>query len=220
MTSSTQKPNGRSGRPQILAGYGRAVLRDAGLNGREREFRRGDTICFAGQARDAAWIVESGWVRVLLPSADGETTAEILGPGDLFGCPGCSSKVFTCTVVALTAVRATGYPALNLERFLHARPDAVRRLTEMMGVRVQEVAFLKSVGEERADRRIPLVLEWLRKKFGDDMPVTRELLADLCGLRRETCSRSLGGLKRKGILALASGRIQMLRPAAAAPAPR
>ena len=50
-----------------------------------REFTVGDTIFDAGDAADAAYLLESGAVDIVVDGADGETVADTLGLGELFG---------------------------------------------------------------------------------------------------------------------------------------
>jgi len=54
---------------------------------RTRQYRRGDTIFHQGDLGDSLHVIESGSVKIVLPSPEGEEEAIIatLGPGDFFG---------------------------------------------------------------------------------------------------------------------------------------
>ena len=65
-----------------------ASLSEEALSGlaqqlRRRTFRRGTMIFHKDQAGDALYIVESGRIRIFLPTAGGEElTVDVAGPGD------------------------------------------------------------------------------------------------------------------------------------------
>ena len=50
-----------------------------------REFAAGETIFEAGDAAKSAYLLESGTVDIVIDGEDGETVADTLGPGELFG---------------------------------------------------------------------------------------------------------------------------------------
>ena len=52
-----------------------------------RQYRRGETIFHQGDLGDCLHVIESGAVKIVLPSPEGEEGAIIatLGPGDFFG---------------------------------------------------------------------------------------------------------------------------------------
>src|ERR1035437_7386507 len=54
---------------------------------RTRRYRRNETIFHQGDPGDSLYIIESGAVKIVLPSPEGEDEAIIatLGPGDFFG---------------------------------------------------------------------------------------------------------------------------------------
>jgi len=54
---------------------------------RARRYRRGETIFHQGDQGDSLYVIESGAVKIVLPSPEGEDEAIIatLGPGDFFG---------------------------------------------------------------------------------------------------------------------------------------
>jgi CRP-like cAMP-binding protein len=50
-----------------------------------REFAAGDTIFDAGDAAESAYLIASGAVDIVIDGDGGESVADTLGPGDLFG---------------------------------------------------------------------------------------------------------------------------------------
>jgi CRP-like cAMP-binding protein len=120
------------------------------------------------------------------------------------------------TVTALTDASVVGVPAAAFERWLAADAGAACRVAGILSRRLLETAQLRAINAERAPLRLRLTLHWLSRKIGPRIPATRALLADLTGLRAETCSRVLSGLRRRGALRVSPGLVHILRPEALA----
>lgn len=198
----------------FFEGFTEDELARAGLRGTARALRPGEDVFTEGTPRDRAWFLREGWVRMRVHSNGGhEATAVILGPGELCVVSPLRGGTYACTVTALTEAAAVGVPAAAFEGFLKADARAALRLAECMAERVQELALLKAINGERAALRLTLTLAWLARKIGPRLPATRALLADLTGLRAETCSRALSGLRRKGLVRVSPRLVHVLQPA-------
>jgi CRP/FNR family transcriptional regulator len=186
----------------------------AGLRGTDRALRPGEDLFNEGEPRERAWFLREGWVRMRVHSNGGhEATAVILGPGELCGDSPLRGATYACTVTALTEAAAVSVPAGAFESFLRSDARAALHLAECMSDRVLELAKLKAINGERAPLRLTLTLAWLARKIGPRLPATRALLADLTGLRPETCSRALSGLRRKGLVRVSPRLVHVLQPA-------
>lgn len=106
-----------------------------------------------------------------------------------------------------------GVPAAAFEALLASHAVIALRIAQGMAARVQEIAQLKAINGERAALRLQLTLAWLTRKIGPRLPTTRALLADLTGLRAETCSRALSVLRRRGIVKVSPRLVHVLQPA-------
>jgi CRP/FNR family transcriptional regulator, anaerobic regulatory protein len=198
----------------FFEGFTEAELSRAGLHASPRALQPGEDLFTEGEPRSRTWFLRSGWVRMRVHSKGGhEATAVILGPGELCAAAPLSSQSYACTITALTEAEASGVPAHSFEALLKTDARAALRMAECMAARVQEIAQLKAINGERAALRLTLTLAWLCRKIGPRLPATRALLADLTGLRAETCSRALSGLRRKGIVRVSPRVVHVLQPA-------
>lgn len=198
----------------FFEGYVDAELARAGLHATHRALRPGEDLFIEGEPRSRVWFLKSGYVRMRVHSTGGhEATAVILGPGELCAAAPLSRPTYTCTVTALTEAAACGAPIQAFEAFLKGDARAALRLAECMAARVHEISQLKAINGERAALRLTLTLAWLTRKIGPRLPATRALLADLTGLRAETCSRALSDLRRKGVVRVSPGFVHVLQPA-------
>ena len=211
-----------SGHP-LFEGVTEQVLGRHGLRLSTRDLRAGEHLFMNGDRRDTAWFLTEGWLLLRVPSPGGENggaTVEILGRGDLSGCAGVGpGGLLPYTGTALTDLKAVGLPAANFEDWLRADSRAAWRMHEVLDRRLVETAELRAINAERADLSLRLLLDWLSRKLKSvRIPATRVLLADLSGLRPETCSRALTGLRRRGVIRVSQGLIEILRPDLLAPA--
>jgi CRP/FNR family transcriptional regulator, anaerobic regulatory protein len=198
----------------FFEGFTEAELSRAGLHASPRALQPGEDLFTEGEPRSRTWFLRSGWVRMRVHSKGGhEATAVILGPGELCAAAPLSSQSYACTITALTEAEASGVPAHSFEALLKTDARAALRMAECMAARVQEIAQLKAINGERAALRLTLTLAWLCRKIGPRLPATRALLADLTGLRAETCSRALSGLRRKGLVRVSPRVVHVLQPA-------
>lgn len=198
----------------FFEGYSDAELARAGLHATHRALRPGEDLFNEGEPRSRVWFLKTGWVRMRVHSSGGhDSTAVILGPGELCAAAPLNRATYACTITALTAASAFGAPAHAFESFLKSDIRAALRMAECVAARIQDIAQLKAINGERAALRLTLTLAWLCRKIGPRLPATRALLADLTGLRAETCSRALSGLRRKGIVRVSPRVVLVLQPA-------
>jgi CRP-like cAMP-binding protein len=198
----------------LFEGMSEAELARAGLHAAPRELAAGEDLFTEGEERSRAWFLRSGWVRMRVHSVGGhEATAVILGPGELCALSLMPRATYGCTVTALTEATAVAVPSAAFESLLKSDVRVALRTAHCMADRVLEIAKLKAINGERAALRVTLTLSWLAAKIGPKLPATRALLADLTGLRAETCSRALSGLRRKGLVRVSPRLVEVLQPA-------
>jgi CRP/FNR family transcriptional regulator, cyclic AMP receptor protein len=189
---------------------------------RARRYRRNETIFHQGDPGDALYIVESGSVKVVLPSPEGEDAAIIatLDRGAFFGeLALLDGADHSATAIAVEPTQAL---VLRREPFEHLVEDdpalrkaliaglvaELRRLTSHVG----ELHFLDLPGrlasrivaiarEADPDGTTNLVLEW---------PYTQSDLAGMIGGTRQTVNRLLQDLVARGLIQVE--REQLLIP--------
>lgn len=179
---------------------------------RARRYRRNETIFHQGDPGDALYIVESGSVKVVLPSPEGEDAAIIatLDRGDFFGeLALLDGADHSATAVAVDATQTLVLRREPFEVLVEEQPALrraliaglvaeLRRLTSHVG----ELHFLDLPG--RLASRIvtiaratdpaavsDIVLEW---------PYTQSDLASMIGGTRQTVNRLVQDLVARGLI--------------------
>lgn len=217
---SQQPPAALAGLP-LFEGVTEAAVSLYGLRAAPRSLKAGEDLFHSGDPRTHAWFVRSGWLRIRVHSPGGhESTVELLGSGEMCGAAACFGlAAYPHGATALTDATAVGVPTHSFERWVQNDARAAWRVAETLGRRLLETSLLRAINAEQAPMRLRLTLSWLMRKFGPHVPATRSLLADLTGLRAETCSRALSVLRRRGIIRVSPGMIEVLRPERLGPAP-
>lgn len=186
-----------------------------------RHFRKGDTIFQKEDPGQALFIVESGSVRIYLPSPQGaDLTLAVLGPGDFFG----DLSLLDGSPRSASAAASSETSALTLERadfiaLVRSRPEAAVAVLAVVARRLREtdemaadLAFLDVAG------RLAKKLLELAASHGVQRPsgvllnlaLTQEELANMIGVTRESVNRNLGEFRRAGLLA-SEGRRFVIR---------
>lgn len=215
-----QSPAGLKGLP-LFEGVPEVSLSLHGLRAAPRSLKAGEDLFLSGDPRTHAWFVRSGWLRIRVHSPAGhESTVEVLGPGEMCGAAGCFGRAtYPHGATALTDATAVGVATAAFERWVHGDARASWRMADILGRRLLDTMLLRAINAEQAPVRLRLTLSWLSRKFGPRIPATRSLLADLTGLRAETCSRALSEMRRRGIIRVSPGLIQILRADELGPVP-
>src|SRR5438477_4222124 len=172
---------------------------------RVRRFRRNETIFHQGDPGDSLFIVESGAVKIVLPSPEGEEGAIIatLGRGDFFGelalldgAPHSATAVALEPTQALVLNRATFQGLVDDEPGLRNALFAglVAELRRLTG-HVEELHFLDLPGR-LARRLVRLAREADPAATGEvrlTWPYTQSDLAGMIGGPRQTVDRLING---------------------------
>ena len=175
-------------------------------------YRRNETIFHQGDPGDSLYIIESGAVKIVLPSPEGGAEAIIatLGPGDFFGelvlLDGAERSATAIAHEATTALvlRRDAFgqlidtvPALRHE-LLAGLAAELRRLTH----HVEELCFLDLPGR-LARRIVRLAREVDPKPSGPvtlDWSFSQTELAGMIGGTRQTVNRLLGEFTAEGLI--------------------
>ena len=188
----------------------------------ERRFSKGSIIFAPGDPPDALYILTSGLVTLSHLSEDGqESILRVFGPGDVFGelLLTVSARPFLAT--ALTDCVVTVIPA---KTFLHLLSTISRigfNFISVLSRHLTEIALDRAEASHRWSlQRLALTLlklgaaHGLQKTTGTTitLPLTHQILADMIGTSRETVTRHLGRLKRRGIVTQ-RGRTFLIRRA-------
>ena len=179
---------------------------------RVRRFRRNETIFHQGDPGNSLFIVESGAVKIVLPSPEGEDAAIIatLGRGDFFGelalldgAPHSATAVAVETTETLVMQREAFEDLIDTEAGLRKALFAglaaeLRRLTG----HVEELHFLDLPGRLAA-RVVRLARESNPGAAGEvtlSWPYTQSDLAGMIGGTRQTVNRLLNDFASQGLI--------------------
>ncbi|MDA0865184.1 MAG: Crp/Fnr family transcriptional regulator [Cyanobacteria bacterium] len=157
----------------------------------------------------SVYFILDGWVKIRTYNLDGkEVTLNILGKGELFGEMAPLDEVPRSTDVMTLAPTVIGnLPAQDFVHLIHSEPTAGIRLAQLMARRLRQVNRRLRLRESDSTSRVTDILLFLadgQGKQGDDGVEIPNLphreLSSLSGLARETVTRVLNKLEKKGLL--------------------
>ena len=119
----------------------------------------------------------------------------------------CASA--TARAVTPTEVRVIGRAGFDQLRLDHPAFDLL--LIELLDQRLKEVSDLLMDARHRpAEDRVRRTIRHLARLFGDEIPLSQEVVASLAGTTRPTVNSIVRGLEDDGAVELARGRLRLL----------
>ncbi len=170
---------------------------------RLRTLHKGDSVLCHGDAANALWLVQKGWVKLVRQTPDGkETVVGICTEGDLFGeaalFPHASYPYNAEVLEDQTELYAI--PADALRALLQDNPSFSSGVMRMLNERIANTQLkLEHMSTMSTAQRLGCFLLRLCKTQGPShtlkIPVEKHVLAAYLGMKPETFSRSLQQLK-------------------------
>jgi CRP-like cAMP-binding protein len=157
----------------------------------------------------SVYFILSGWVKIRTYNLDGkEVTLNILGKGELFGEMAPLDEVPRSTDVITLAPTVIGnMPSQDFVRLLNTEPHAGIRLAKLMARRLRQVNRRLRLRESDSVSRVADILLFLadgqgkQSQKGTEIPnLPHRELSSLSGLARETVTRVLSKLEKKGLI--------------------
>jgi CRP/FNR family transcriptional regulator, cyclic AMP receptor protein len=157
----------------------------------------------------SVYFVLDGWVKIRTYNLDGkEVTLNILGPGELFGEMAALDEVPRSTdVITLAPTTIGNMPAQDFVQLIHTEPLAGIRLAQLMGRRLRQVNRRLRLRESDSTSRVADILLFLADGQGQQSDSGIEIpnlphreLSSLSGLARETVTRVLSKLEKRGLI--------------------
>ena len=186
----------------------------AGL-ARQVDFQRRQILYSEGDPASQVLIVTRGVVKLTSVSPEGKV--QVLGliyPGQLAGIEGFFHDDYEMGATALTEGSACALPRDRLMRILHERPDFALQLLEAMHMELDQArARIQEMGKTSAESKICAILCDLLPHLSEQTPLEGEFplahsdLAEILGLSRETISRAVGGLAKRGVVSLSRHQV-------------
>ncbi len=157
----------------------------------------------------SVYFILNGWVKIRTYNLDGkEVTLNILGTGEVFGEMASLDEVPRSTDVITLAPTVIGnMPAQDFVQLIHTEPMAGVRLAQLMAKRLRQVNRRLRLRESDSMSRVADTLLFLadgqgkRSQKGTEIPnLPHREISSLSGLARETVTRVLTKLEKKGMI--------------------
>jgi CRP-like cAMP-binding protein len=157
----------------------------------------------------SVYFIIDGWVKIRTYNLDGrEVTLNIIGKGELFGEMAALDEVPRSTdVITLAPTTIGNMPAQDFVQLIHSEPLAGIRLAQLMARRLRQVNRRLRVREADSTSRVADILLFLAEGQGKYVEEGVEIpnlphreLSSLSGLARETVTRVLSKLEKKGLI--------------------
>jgi CRP/FNR family cyclic AMP-dependent transcriptional regulator len=206
-----------------------SALDDQELSGlashmRRRTLRK-DTIVFhKDQAGDALYLIESGHVRIFLPTeAGGELIVEIARSGDVFGeLALLDGRPRSASAETIEDTSLYVLSRDDFQRFVSATPQFATSLIALLSTRIRQVTeYAESMAFLDIHGRVARALLQLAERHGTRtdhgteiaFDMTQSELASMIGATRERVNRALTSFRSQGLIEFRGKKIVLLDPA-------
>lgn len=178
-------------------------------------YPKGAFLCLEGQAPRGIYVLCNGRAKISASSSEGKTIIlNVAAPGEVLGLSAIvSNKPYEFNVETVEPTQANFISRQDFLNFLNKFPEVGLRVAQQL-TNTCQAAFeeIRSLGLSRSvpERLARLLLQWsdtkaFHKKDASGNTVlkvvsTQEEIAQMIGTSRETVSRSLGDLKKKGVI--------------------
>lgn len=157
------------------------------------------------------WFLRRGYIRQYFVSANGEeVTIHIFRPGALLPLMLYSANLINRFYFqAATNVQVQEFPASKIMQVLQNNPKLLLELTTKFALAINALSLrVEMLATKTSKTKILLFLEYLSKNFSDgksdktkiDLPLTHSEIAAWIGTKRETVSREISNLTKKGVI--------------------
>jgi CRP-like cAMP-binding protein len=193
----------------FFEGFSEAAIEKATAHVVMRSHPSGQVILLENDWGSSVYFILNGWVKIRTYNLDGkEVTLNILGKGELFGEMAPLDEVPRSTdVITLAPTTIGNMPAQDFVQLLNTEPQAGIRLAQLMARRLRQVNRRLRLRESDSTSRVADILLFLADGQGKRGPNGTEIpnlphreLSSLSGLARETVTRVLSKLEKKGLI--------------------
>lgn len=157
----------------------------------------------------SVYFILEGWVKIRTYNLDGkEVTLNILGRGEIFGEMAAMDKMPRSTdAIALTKTLIGRIPAEDFVNLINTEPMAGVQLVQLMAKRLRQVNRRLQLREASSISRVADAILFLVEGQGTEGDKGTEIpnlphreISSLSGLARETVTRVLTKLEKKGLI--------------------
>lgn len=191
----------------------------------ERRYKKNQVIFLEEETGEYMYIVISGKVKVTKSSTSGkESILAIHQAGDFFGEMSLlDGKTSPATVSAMEECRIVTVGKQDFNKLLLRNEKVVHQIIRVLCGRLRQVwAQVQILSYSSAEARILAGIHHLSTRHGIpdargvliNLKITHQELAEMVGTSRETVTRTLGYLQKKGMIRIESKRIILRDPKA------
>lgn len=183
---------------------------------------KGSAIFHAGAASSGIYCIAEGMAGLRLLHESGTSVlVDIAYPGDLIG-----TRAFLrngrhrTSAEALSDVRLCKIPGSEARRLMHDHPALHQRLVRVCldSLDASQEAMLQVAAMSNGDRLFQLLSRLLQHcgthdaagRLQANLPISREDIAGMLGVRQETLSRLLTRLKQEGLIVISGRHCELL----------
>lgn len=190
-------------------------------HGQRRIFRPTEQIYPQGEVSTKFFLVVSGLVQVSIIRTDGtEVLLEMMGPNTICGESAAFDRLprYSCAYAVENSILLE-YDACRLTPLLREEPEFALALLRATSLKQRALAFrLGNLSSRNPEERIFKLLNRLSEMFAVKHPngkmlltkLTHEQIATMTGTTRVTVTRSLGRLRKHGMLRIEKGYFVLL----------
>ncbi len=185
-----------------------------------RVYRKNQIIFLEEETGNYMYLVLSGKVKVAKSTASGkETLLAIHRAGDFFGEMSLlDGKTSPATVSAIEDCKIISVRAADFHKHLMHNEKVLLQIINVLCARLRQVWQTQSMSSSAADKRIRMGIHQLAQKHGIrdargiiiDLKITHQELAEMVGTSRETVTRVLAHLRKRGVIEIIQRRITLL----------
>ena len=176
-----------------------------------RTVSSGHLLFSTGEACRGLYIIESGQVRIYRASPEGrEQVLHVEGPGRPVGeLPLFDGGVYPASAVTTEETRLVFLPRPDFEHLYRTHPDIAQAVIRTLGRRLRHLIHLaETLAFRDVAARLALLIVGYAERAGRSTPAgieltldrTQEELALEIGTARESVSRAMKQLRRKGLI--------------------
>jgi CRP/FNR family transcriptional regulator, global nitrogen regulator len=200
------------------------LLHEAGAASVERRYASGEVIFGEADPDNALYFLTEGVVKLSRSYSEGkEATLMLLGSWEVFGELAFGRRAYQhARAEAVTACRLRKVPKVFVERAMKSHPAVVFKVVDLLRLelmRHREMA--ECLRPHKAEAKLANLLLILARRFGGEeegrlvirLRLTQEELAKMISSTRESATHALADLRRRGVFAVAEGRMIILDPA-------
>lgn len=185
---------------------------------RLREMPKGTTIFHENEEAQGLYVMVEGVAKITRSTQEGrEVVLFLVRRGQSLGESGVFPRsTYPTDAYSITRVKVLFIPTATLENLILTHPQSALHLLGALSLRLRMFSHkIKTERQGNATRRLATYLLHRSQLHGGSdqvrLEVSREVLANLLGLARETLSRQLTRLSSTGIIELQGKDVLLLR---------